>query len=282
MLPLPPLSEVLKKHDLSPQKNLGQNFLFDLNLTGRIVRSAGSLDDITVIEIGPGPGGLTRSILAAGAKKVIVIEQDKRCLAALAEIAEVAEGRLTVIHGDALTIDERELAPGKIKIIANLPYNIATVLLFKWLGNLHDIVSMTLMFQKEVADRIRAVPRTKAYGRLSVMTQWSCDVVHQFDISPKAFIPPPKVTSTVITITPRPKPLAEVDLADLENLCRMVFGQRRKTLRSSLKQLTSSPELVLSHAGILPEKRPEELTVSDFCRLVQALHAVTGISPLAP
>lgn len=268
---LPPLSDVLKKYGITPKKELGQNFLFDLNLTDRIVRSAGNLEDVTVIEIGPGPGGLTRSILHGGAKKVVAIDQDTRCMGALHDIAEASGGRLEVVHADALAINERELTTGRTKIIANLPYNIATVLLFKWLETPELFESMTLMFQKEVADRIMAKPRTKAYGRLSVMTQWCCDVKDNFDISPKAFIPPPKVTSTVITITPRQMPVAEADKTTLENLCKAVFGQRRKTLRSSLKQLTPNPEELLQYAGILPEKRPEELGIEEFCALARAL-----------
>jgi 16S rRNA (adenine1518-N6/adenine1519-N6)-dimethyltransferase len=271
MRDLPPLSAVLKKYDLAPKKSLGQNFLFDLNLTDRIVRYAGDLAGCSVIEIGPGPGGLTRSILNGGAEKLIVIEQDERCIAALEDIAAAAGGRLQIINADALTIKERELTASPIKIIANLPYNIATVLLFKWLEYVGDVESMTLMFQKEVADRIMAKPRTKAYGRVSVMTQWQCEVEHNFDISPKAFIPPPKVTSSVITITPRKQVLAPADKQVLETLCRIAFGQRRKTLRSSLRQLTSEPEKLLEEAAIQPEKRPEELSVEEFCALARGL-----------
>jgi 16S rRNA (adenine1518-N6/adenine1519-N6)-dimethyltransferase len=273
MFDLPPLRDVLHKHDLTPKKNLGQNFLFDLNLTDRIVRSAGSLAGFTVIEIGPGPGGLTRSILNSGAEQVIAIEQDERCIAALDEVAAASSGRLQVMKADALKMDERTLTDRPIKIIANLPYNVATVLLFKWLEYADRFASMTLMFQKEVADRITAEPRSKAYGRVSVMTQWRCDVLHHFDISPKAFIPPPKVTSTVITITPRPQPRAEADATVLGTLCRIAFGQRRKTLRSSLKQLTPAPDAVLQRAGIAGERRPEELSVAEFCALARACQA---------
>lgn len=264
------LREVIKKYGIWPEKSLGQNFLFDFNLIDRVARSAGALEDVTVIEVGPGPGGLTRMLLGRGAKKVIAIEQDARCFGALADIALLAPDRLEVIQADALTVDETMLATGAIKIVANLPYNIATVLLFKWLENIRYFESLTLMFQKEVADRIAASPRCKAYGRVSVMAQWQCHVQHHFDISPEAFIPPPKVTSSVISLIPRAKPLAEANKETLEKVCKATFNQRRKTLRSSLKQISKTPEALLEHAGIIHTRRPEELTVEEFCALSRA------------
>ncbi len=267
------LREVIKAYGIWPEKSLGQNFLFDFNLIGKIARAALPLDGRTVIEIGPGPGGLTRMLLAYGANKLVAIEQDARCLGALSDIAALAPGRLEVVQADALKVDETSLAEGRVKIVANLPYNIATVLLFKWLENILFFESLTLMFQKEVADRIAAAPGTKDYGRVSVMAQWLCEVHHHFDISPEAFIPPPKVTSSVISLIPRPTPLAPANKTTLQTLCKATFNQRRKTLRSSLKQLIPAPESVLEEAAILPSRRPEELSVEEFCALARAYDA---------
>lgn len=264
------LREVIKSYGIHPEKSLGQNFLFDFNLIDKIARSAGPLEGRTVIEIGPGPGGLTRMLLQRGASKLIAIEQDARCLGALQDISLAAPGRLEVINADALKVNETELAQGKIKIVANLPYNIATVLLFKWLENIQHYESLTLMFQKEVAERIGAKPSTKDYGRVSIMAQWLCEVVHHFDIAPEAFIPPPKVTSSVISLIARKEPLAPANKATLEKICKFTFNQRRKTLRSSLKQLTPTPEILLEKAGISPTRRPEELSVEEFCALSRA------------
>ncbi len=266
---LPPLREVIARYGLNAEKSLGQNFLLDLNLTGRIARCAGSLQGETVIEIGPGPGGLTRAILDAGAKRLIAIEKDTRCLPALADIAAAYPDRLEVVNDDALEIDETALFDGKAKIIANLPYNVATPLLIKWLGERERFSSLTLMFQKEVADRITAVPRTKAYGRLSILCQWLCETRREFDISPRAFTPPPKVTSTVVTLRPRETPLYPADQEVLEKVVAAAFGQRRKMLRASLKPLGKPAEEMLEKAGIAPTRRAEELTTQEFCALAR-------------
>lgn len=267
---LPPLRDVIAKYDLAAKKSLGQHFLLDLNLTGRIARSAGDLSQCTVIEIGPGPGGLTRALLAEGAKKVIAIERDRRPIEALNEIAKAYPGRLEIIEGDALEIDPASLCDGPRKIVANLPYNISTHLVLNWLENITEYDSLTLMFQKEVADRLCAVPRTKEYGRISVLTQWLCNVHANFDIKPSAFTPPPKVMSTVVTLRPRPKPLVDVSRKTLEHVVKAAFGQRRKMLRASLKTLGVNGTDLLVSAGIEPTKRAEELSIEEFCTLVQA------------
>lgn len=269
---LPPMREIIKHYGLNAEKKLGQNFLFDLNLTGRIARTAGDLSQVTVIEIGPGPGALTRSLLMAGAKRVIGIDMDKRCIEALNDyLVPVSDGRLELIEGDALAVNEDNVTKDRIKIVANLPYNVATPLLFKWLDNIKRFESLTLMFQKEVAERICAVPNTKDYGRLAVMAQWLCEVHKAFDISPQAFFPPPKVTSSVVSFIPRASPLAEADKAQLQKLCKAVFNQRRKMLRKSLQQLTPNAEALLEQAGIAPERRPESLGIEEFCRLARVL-----------
>jgi len=267
---LPPLRDVISRYGLRAEKSLGQNFLLDLNLTGKIARSAGSLDGETVLEIGPGPGGLTRAILAEGASKLIVIEKDSRCLPALADISNAYPKRIEVLNTDALELDETSLFEGRAKIVANLPYNVATPLLIKWLGHPDRFSSMTLMFQKEVADRITAEPRTKAYGRLTILCQWLCVCSRQFDISPKAFTPPPKVTSTVVQLIPRPEPAFPANQRILEKVVAAAFGQRRKMLRASLKPLGQSTDILLRKAEINPTRRAEELTVEEFCRLAQA------------
>ncbi|MEH6476159.1 MAG: 16S rRNA (adenine(1518)-N(6)/adenine(1519)-N(6))-dimethyltransferase RsmA [Sneathiella sp.] len=267
---LPPLRDVINQYGLRAEKSLGQNFLLDLNLTGRIARCPGSLEGETVLEIGPGPGGLTRAILSSGAARLIAIEKDTRCLAPLQDVSDAYAGRLTVINGDALDINESELlGTDKAHIIANLPYNVATPLLIKWLKNREQFKSMTLMFQKEVGDRITAVPRTKAYGRLSILCQWLCEVSPQFDISPRAFTPPPKVTSTVVKLVPREVPAFPADLKTLEKVVATAFGQRRKMLRASLKSLGGPTEDYLIAAGVKPTQRAEELTVEEFCRLAE-------------
>ncbi|WP_142849778.1 16S rRNA (adenine(1518)-N(6)/adenine(1519)-N(6))-dimethyltransferase RsmA [Telmatospirillum sp. J64-1] len=272
MTELPPLRDVIAQHGLAARKSLGQHFLLDLNLTGRIARAAGDLSVGTVIEIGPGPGGLTRAILEAGARELIAIERDDRCIAVQEEIAAAYPGRLTVIAGDALDVAAHELGSAPRRIIANLPYNISTVLLLNWLRHAPAFESMTLMFQKEVVDRLAATPRTPDYGRLSVITQWLCHVRPLFDITPKAFTPPPKVVSTVVRIEPRPAPLAPVSFAIMEKVTAAAFGQRRKMLRSSLKALGDA-ESLLAATGITPTARAEELSVEDFCRLAQAVEA---------
>jgi 16S rRNA (adenine1518-N6/adenine1519-N6)-dimethyltransferase len=267
---LPPLRDVISQYGLRAEKSLGQNFLLDLNLTGRIARSAGSLDDTTILEIGPGPGGLTRAILALHPKKVVAIEKDRRCLQALADIGDAYPGKLQVLNSDALEIDETILFDGQAKIIANLPYNVATPLLIKWLDQPDRFSSMTLMFQKEVADRITALPKTKAYGRLTILCQWLCTCTRQFDISPKAFTPPPKVTSTVVQLVPRPSPAFPANRKILEKVVAAAFGQRRKMLRASLKPLGRPTDILLKDANIEPTLRAEELSVEDFCRLARA------------
>jgi 16S rRNA (adenine1518-N6/adenine1519-N6)-dimethyltransferase len=230
---LPPLRDVIARHDLRAVKALGQNFLLDLNLTARIARAAGDLENVTVIEVGPGPGGLTRALLAAGARKVVAIERDRRCIAALGEIADRFPDRLAVVEADALAVDMAQLADGRTKIVANLPYNIATPLLVGWLRAEPWppwYESMTLMFQREVAERIVAAPGSKSYGRLSILAGWRTQPKILFDIHPSAFVPPPKVTSSVVEFVPRATPLA-CDRRMLERVTEAAFGQRRKMLR---------------------------------------------------
>jgi 16S rRNA (adenine1518-N6/adenine1519-N6)-dimethyltransferase len=268
--PLPPLRDVIRRHDLAARKSLGQNFLLDLNLTGRIARAAAPLDHVHVVEIGPGPGGLTRALLLAGARHVTAVERDARCIAALKELAAAFPGRLTLVEGDALAIDPASLVPPPRKIVANLPYNIATALLLHWLPGIAGYESLTLMFQKEVAQRLAAQPRSKDYGRLSVMVQWLAEVRLVFDIPPRAFVPPPKVTSTVVRLTPRAAPLAPCDRADLERVLAAAFGQRRKMLRQSLRALGPDPEPRLAMSGVPPTARAEELGVEQFCALARA------------
>jgi len=280
---LPPLRDVIARHGLRAVKALGQNFLLDLNLTGRIARSAGPLKGVTVIEVGPGPGGLTRALLMEGAEKVVAIERDARCLEALAEIAAHYPGRLEVIEGDALATDYRALAPaaGPVRIVANLPYNIATPLLIGWLQTepwppFFD--RMTLMFQREVAERIVATPDDDAYGRLAVLAGWRAEARLLFDISPKAFTPPPKVVSSVVELIPRAEPLS-CDRAALERVTAAAFGQRRKMLRQSLKSLGVDPLPLLATAGLVETARAEEIDVAGFVRLANALSAQRAGEP---
>jgi len=267
---LPPLREVVATHGLDARKSLGQNFLYDLNLTGRIARAAGPLEGVVVVEVGPGPGGLTRALLAHGAAKVIAIERDPRCLAPLAELAAHYPARLEIIEGDALRLDPAALTDSPRRIVANLPYNIATALLLKWLDRIGDYESLTLMFQREVAERLVAAPRSAAYGRLSVLVQWLCETSILFDIPPRAFTPPPKVTSSVVRLVPRAMPLAAADKARLERVTAAAFGQRRKMLRSSLKPLGLPVEILLAAAGVAGTARAEELSVAEFCALARA------------
>ncbi len=274
---LPPLRDVIAKHGLRARKSLGQNFLLDLNLTRKIARAAAPLEGHAVIEIGPGPGGLTRALLLEGAEKVIAVERDSRVVPALDEIAEHWPGKLEVIEGDALRLDQAELAAKSdlpVKVVANLPYNIATPLLTGWL--LAEPwppwwQSLTLMFQREVADRITASPGSRAFGRLAVLAQWRTHARRLFDIPPAAFTPPPKVTSSVVQITPLAEPV-EACLPDaLQQVTAAAFGQRRKMLRKALKSITKDPEALLSAAGLDGTKRAEELEVRDFCRLARLL-----------
>ena len=272
--PLPPLRDVIGRFGLSAKKNLGQNFLLDLNLTRKIARSAGDLKNHTIVEVGPGPGGLTRGLLMEGAKKVIAIERDERVLPALEEISEAFPGRLEVINGDALEMDWRSLAKdqGQIKIVANLPYNIATALLVGWLTQEQWppwYVSATLMFQKEVAERIVADPGSKTFGRLSVLAQWRARATKLFDVPASAFTPPPKVTSSMVQVVPLQNPVLNCEISRLEQITKAAFGQRRKMLRASLKSVFSNPTAELEKAGIEPTLRAEQLAVEDFCRLAQ-------------
>ncbi len=270
---LPPLRDVISRHGLAARRKLGQNFLLDLNLTGRIARAAGPLTDVTVIEIGPGPGGLTRALLETDARQIIALERDRRCIAALDELATAYSGRLQIVEGDALETDLTSLAePGAtLKIVANLPYNIATPLLIKWLRQIDDFAGMTLMFQKEVAQRLAAAPGSKSYGRLSIIAGWLCGIEAMFDISPQAFVPPPKVTSTVVALTPRAQPLAPARMEVLERVTAAAFGQRRKMLRSSLKSISDDPAALLIGCGIDPTARAEELDITAFCALARAI-----------
>ena len=269
---LPPLREVIRRHGLKPKRSLGQNFLFDLNLTARIARAAEPLENITVVEIGPGPGGLTRALLALGARRVVAIERDQRAIAALEEIAARYPGRLEIVAGDALSIDPREqLGPERARVVANLPYNIATALLVGWLTvepwpPWYD--SLLLMFQREVAERIVAVPGSKSYGRLSVLAGWRTEAKILFDVARSAFVPPPKVTSSVVRLTPRQVPLA-CDPVALQRVTEAAFGQRRKMLRQSLKTLGVDAAALLATAGIEPTARAEEIPVDGFVALAR-------------
>jgi 16S rRNA (adenine1518-N6/adenine1519-N6)-dimethyltransferase len=270
---LPPLREVIRRHGLTAKKSLGQNFLLDLNLTARIARSGGPLAGATVIEVGPGPGGLTRALLAEGAKRVIAIERDERALAALAEIAAHYPDRLEIVAGDALDFDPRPRLRGeRARIVANLPYNIATALLIGWLTAepwppWYD--TLVLMFQREVAERIVAAPGSKTYGRLSVLTGWRTEAKILFDVAPTAFVPAPKVTSSVVRLMPRAAPLA-CDADALQRVTEAGFGQRRKMLRQSLKSLGVDAGALLEQAGIAPTARAEEISVAGFVALAQA------------
>jgi 16S rRNA (adenine1518-N6/adenine1519-N6)-dimethyltransferase len=266
---LPPLIEIIRRHGLEPRKSLGQNFLLDARLTLKIARVTGDLTGINVVEIGPGPGGLTRALLAAGAARVVAVERDERCLAALAELAAAHPGRLEIVPGDALEIDAATLLPAPRRVIANLPYNIATPLLIRWLRQIGEWQALGLMFQKEVAERLVARPRTKSYGRLSVLTQWLTEAEAAFDIPPGAFMPAPKVTSTMTVLRPRPAPLAAADFATLERVTASAFGQRRKMLRGSLKTLGGDALALCEAAGIEPTARAEELDVAAFCALAR-------------
>ena len=264
---LPPLRDVIRDFGLGARKSLGQHFLLDGNLTGRIARAADPLDGVNVIEIGPGPGGLTRALLASDAAAVWAVEKDTRCIAALGILQSAYPGRLHILEADALDTDLTALTPAPRAIVANLPYNISTVLLLQWLRRADQFTRMVLMFQKEVADRLTAAPGSKAYGRLSVVTQWRAQVRPLFNVSKEAFTPPPKVASTVVEVIPRAEPLAPAVMTDLEKVTQAAFGQRRKMLRSSLKSLGLDPAQV----GINPEARAEDLSVEEFCALARML-----------
>ncbi|MGI8525103.1 MAG: 16S rRNA (adenine(1518)-N(6)/adenine(1519)-N(6))-dimethyltransferase RsmA [Pseudolabrys sp.] len=271
---LPPLRDVIRRHGIAAKKSLGQNFLLDLNLTARIARAAAPLEGATVLEIGPGPGGLTRALLALGARRVIAVERDLRAVAALREIAAHYPGRLDVVEGDALEFHPAGLLDGgPARVVANLPYNIATALLIRWLTleawpPWYD--QLVLMFQREVAERIVAGPGSKSYGRLSVLTGWRSEAKILFDIAPSAFVPPPKVTSSLVRLVPRGKPSA-CDSAALQKVTEAAFGQRRKMVRQSLKSLGGDTAALLAQAGIEPTARAEEIPVEGFVALARAI-----------
>jgi 16S rRNA (adenine1518-N6/adenine1519-N6)-dimethyltransferase len=269
---LPPLREVIRRHELKPKKSFGQNFLFDLNLTARIARAAASIAGATIVEVGPGPGGLTRALLALGAKRVIAIERDQRAIAALGEISERYPGRLEIVAGDALRFDPRNTLDGvRAKIVANLPYNIATALLVDWLTvepwpPWYDM--LVLMFQREVAERIVAAPGGKSYGRISVLAGWRTQAKILFDVAPSAFVPPPKVISSLVRLIPREQPLP-CNAQALQRVTEAAFGQRRKMLRQSLKSLGVDAGSLLAAAGIEPTARAEDIPVEGFVALAR-------------
>ena len=277
---LPPLRDVIRRHDLIARKSLGQNFLLDLNLAARIGRTAGTLTGVTVLEVGSGPGGLTRALLALGAARVIAVERDVRAIAALQEIAEHYPGRLDIVMADALTFDPRSrLKRGPVSIVANLPYNIATALLVSWVciepwPPWYD--AAVLMFQREVAERIVAAAGSKSYGRLSVLVQWRCEARILFDVNPSAFVPAPKVTSSLLRVVPRAAPLS-CDRRLLEAVTQAAFGQRRKMLRQSLRSLGVDVAELLSTAGLAPTARAEDISVAGFVALARALAACRGL-----
>ena len=273
---LPPLRDVIRQHDLRAKKQLGQNFLLDLNLTAKIARQAGDLRDCDILEIGPGPGGLTRGLLAEGARHVLAIEKDARALPALAEIAEAYPGRLTVINGDALQVDPLAHLTPPIRVAANLPYNIGTELLVRWLTPPQwppFWQSLTLMFQKEVAERITASPGSKAYGRLALLAQWRAEARIVMTLPPEAFVPPPKISSAVVHLTALPEPRCPADPAVLSRITAAAFNQRRKMLRASLRGVHPDIESLLEQAGIAPTARAEEIDLEHFCTLARVLKA---------
>lgn len=262
------VKKTIEAHKIIPNKKLGQNFILDSSITDHIVIASDITADSTILEIGPGPGGLTSSLLASKAKSIIAIEIDQRCIKALQPLVEKAQGRLKVIQDDALRIEEKSLTSDPIKVIANLPYNIGTKLLFKWLDNLDLFSSFTLMLQKEVVDRIIAKPGNKNYGRTSIIVQWLCNVERIFNIAKEEFWPQPKVDSSVIYIVPRKKPLFLCERTQLERICKIAFMQRRKILRSSLKPVfAENTEKLLIELGIDPTQRAEDLTMEQFCQL---------------
>ena len=271
---LPPLKDVISRHQLRAKKSLGQNFLLDLNLTSKIARYAGNLDQFDILEIGPGPGGLTRSLLNEGARKVVAIEKDSRCIEALEEIQATFPGRLKLLQGDALSTNASEHLADQVRIIANLPYNIGTELLVRWLTSKtwpSFWQSMTLMFQKEVANRIVASPGSKAYGRLSVMSQWRCDTKIAFNVPATAFTPPPKVESALVHFEALKEPKFPAEVEVLEFVVSKAFNQRRKMLRGALKGYFQNVEEGLLSIGVLPTRRAEDITVQEYCAMSQIL-----------
>ena len=268
---LAPLREVIAAHGLSARKGLGQHFLFDGNLTAKIAAAAGDLSAGTVVEVGPGPGGLTRALLQHGACRLVAVERDRRCIEALADLVAASDGRLMLVEGDALDQSIADLGPAPRRIVANLPYNVSTPLVLRWLAQPEEIDRMVLMFQREVADRLMAGPGDSAYGRLAVAAQWRWTVDRVFDLSPKAFVPPPKVWSTVVQLQPRPAPLADADPDLLQRVTAAAFGQRRKMLRSSLRSLAGDSEALIAAAGLDPTARAETISIEGFCALARAL-----------
>ncbi len=282
---LPPLRDVIAAHSLKARKSLGQNFLLDLNLTSRIARAAGDLRVTDVLEIGPGPGGLTRALLMSGARRVVAIERDARCLSALAEIAAAYPGRLEILEGDALRVDPVPNLGAPVRIVANLPYNIGTELLVRWLTAEAwppFWTSLTLMFQREVAERIVAAAGSKTYGRLSILAQWRTTPRIVFDIPPRAFTPPPKVTSAVVHFERLDSPRYPADAAILSRVVALGFGQRRKMLRASLRPLGPEIERALTDCGIAPTDRAEQVTLEAFCRLSRRIADGLHANPYAP
>ena len=279
---LPPLRGVIAAHGLSAKKSLGQNFLLDLNLTRKIARAAGPLEGTTIYEVGPGPGGLTRALLSEGAARDIAAERDWRCLPALEEIALAFPGRLDIVSADAMTLDEAELLRERniappVRVAANLPYNVGTALLVKWLtveGWPPFWESLTLMFQREVAERLVSAPGSAVFGRLSVLAQWRTRPSILFDLDRRAFTPPPNVTSTLVRIVPLAEPRAPARIADLERVTAAAFGQRRKMLRQSLKQLSPGAETLVRSCGIDPQSRPQDLSVEKFASLARAFSVI--------
>lgn len=263
---LPPLREVIARHDIGARKSLGQHFLLDLNICRKIARAAGDLSSGSVIEIGPGPGGLTRGLLEGGATHVVAIEKDRRCIEALAEVGAAYPGRLEIVEADAMAVDLAGIGAAPRRIVANLPYNISVPLLMGWLENVQAFAGFTLMFQKEVADRLAARPRTKDYGRVSVLVQWLCEVRPLFNLGKETFTPPPKVASTVVSLVPRTLPHPQPSWTAMDTVTRAAFSQRRKMLRGPLRAL----DLDASALGIDPSARAEELSVADFVTLARA------------
>lgn len=278
---LPPLREVIATHNLGARKSLGQHFLLDMNLTGRIARSAGSLDQGTTIEIGPGPGGLTRALLTEGAAHLVVIERDDRAISIQREIQALCPQQMEIIAADAMAVDVATLGQAPRRVVANLPYNISTALLLQWLKQAPAFDSLTLMFQKEVVDRLAATPHSSNYGRLSVMTQWLCQVNPLFQVDRRAFTPPPAVESTVVQLIPYPQPRYPAEMAMLEKVTAAAFGQRRKMLRSSLKSLGGDTGALLEAAGLDPTARAENIPVEGFCALARAIAARNDKTPPA-
>lgn len=273
---LPTVGEFIKQHDLNAKKSLGQNFLLDLNLTRKIARQSAPLNTGTVIEIGPGPGGLTRALLAEGAENLIAIEKDPRCATALSQVVDASNGRLTVIQGDATgtnlpTLCQQHNAPAPYQIVANLPYNVGTLLLIDWLHHAQNYAQLTLMFQREVAERITATVGDKAYGRLSILCNFICNTHIAMHVPASAFTPPPKVDSAIVTLTPREKPPYPANLATLEKITHHAFGQRRKMLRQSLKGLGVNTTELLATAQIPETQRAENIDLAGYCQIANAL-----------